>query len=264
MLGPGRAQIWRYAPAHRRPRHFHSEPELNLIVAGSGIFGAGEAVLRVSAGDLLCWPPGQDHELIEASPDFDLFVAGLTPELSERVLGKDSRAALAGPSRLRLAPSALARFRSMCAVPLPGQSPSAAEAHVAEFWREAHALRLRAGVPHALGPRALSSLLERPELGRNAVALLSRADPSEVSRHFHQHTGVTLTRYRTRLRLLGFIQKVDAGRGTLLAAALDAGFGSYSQCHRAFLRTLGCTPRAFFGTDLRRHIEDAVSPWSPG
>ncbi|MEO8183362.1 MAG: helix-turn-helix domain-containing protein [Deltaproteobacteria bacterium] len=71
--------------------------------------------------------------------------------------------------------------------------------------------------------------------------------------------GLTLTDYRTRLRLLAFIRSVDAGR-TLLAAALQAGFGSYSQCHRTFSQTFGCTPRRFFGSQLRAEMRDAFSP----
>ncbi len=77
MAGRTRGQIWAYAPQYRRPRHFHPEPELNLIAAGVGIFGAGGSVFSVSAGDLLWWLPGQDHVLVDASPDFELVVVGL-------------------------------------------------------------------------------------------------------------------------------------------------------------------------------------------
>ena len=68
--------------------------------------------------------------------------------------------------------------------------------------------------------------------------------------------------YRTRLRLLRFVALVDSGRHNLLAAALAAGFGSYSQCHRAFRRTFGCMPRAFFGGGLRRDMEDVFAPFT--
>lgn len=40
MAGAARGPIWRYAPRYRGARHFHGEPELNLVLAGSGIFGA--------------------------------------------------------------------------------------------------------------------------------------------------------------------------------------------------------------------------------
>jgi hypothetical protein len=51
---------------------------------------------------------------------------------------------------------------------------------------------------------------------------------------------------------------------TLLQAALAAGFGSYSQCHRVFQATLGCTPRVFFASPIRRAIEDRFAPLAPG
>src|SRR5688572_8217932 len=117
MLGSCRGQVWRYAPQYRRPRHFHDEPELNLVVAGNGKFGAGNAVLEVAARELFCWPPGCDHELLEASADFDLYVIGLTPELSARALGLDS--------------ARLSRLMALCVVPLAELEPSVVEAHVA-------------------------------------------------------------------------------------------------------------------------------------
>jgi AraC-like DNA-binding protein len=263
MVGGARAHIWRYAPENRRPRHFHPEPELNLIGAGSGTFGIGKAVVSVAAGDLLWFPPGQDHELLEASPDFELFVIGLTPALSERVLGTNRASAYSGPIRLRLSPDQLGKVLPLCAAPMASHDAVAVERHIGDFWRQAHLLRVAAPHMHPLTRRALTSLLARPDLARSDVALLVRGHPSEVSRSFHRDVGLTLTAYRTRLRLLRFIQNADDGKESLLAAALDAGFGSYSQCHRAFQRTFRCPPRDFFGSDLRARMSDAFSPWGP-
>jgi AraC-like DNA-binding protein len=256
-----RAHIWRYAPQNRRPRHFHSEPELNLVAAGTGAFGMGKAVLPVVAGDLLWWQPGQDHELLDASPDFDLFVIGLTPHLSERILGEGSAAAYAGPVQLRVSSEALSKFAASCAAPLNSEEPAVIERHVGELWRQAHLLRTRASSMHTLTRRALTSLIRQPNLERADVASLARGYPTEISRHFHKDMGVTLTAYRTRLRLLKFVEAVDGGTDNLLAAALHAGFGSYSQCHRVFHQVLGCTPRDFFGTDRRHQMGNAFSPW---
>src|SRR5689334_14955077 len=57
MLGRARAQVWSYSPEFRRPRHFHAELELNVIVNGSATFGVGDAVVTARAGDLLGFPP---------------------------------------------------------------------------------------------------------------------------------------------------------------------------------------------------------------
>ena len=71
MLAGRAAQAWRHQPAFHRPRHFHAEPELNLVVRGHARIGVGERTFLLTAGMLLAFQPGQDHELIEASPDLD-------------------------------------------------------------------------------------------------------------------------------------------------------------------------------------------------
>ena len=116
--GASRGYIWHHVPATRRPRHFHAEPELNLITAGRATFGMGEATMAVEAGDLLWWPPGQDHVLLDASLDFDLYVIGLTQAFSERVLGDLASSVTASAARFRLDGDSLARFRAMCAAPV--------------------------------------------------------------------------------------------------------------------------------------------------
>ena len=256
--GAARGHVWHHVPATRRPRHFHAEPELNLIAAGHAVFGAGGATIAVSAGDLLWWPPGQDHVLLDASPDLDLYVIGVTPAFSERVLGGEAGIAASGPRQLRLGGEALHRLRAACAGQAGGDT-TAVERHVGDLWCEAH--RLRAGIPdhHPLTVRALSSLQGRPELKRGELARLIRGNASEVSRNFHRDLGLTLVAYRTRLRLIRFIQLIEAGQ-SFLSAAIDAGFGSYSQCHRAFQQAFACAPRVFFGTGLSEEMKARFAP----
>ncbi len=234
---------------------------MNLVAAGSARFGVGEMVLSVVEGDLLWWPPGQDHELLEASLDFDLFVIGVTAEFSLRVLASGREVATTGPVHFRLPQTALADFCDICAAPVNPLDIPSIERRVGDLWREAHVLRSSSNTMHTLTRRTLLSLAEQPELARADVAHLVRAYPSEISRHFHKDMGLTLSAYRTRLRLMRFIQTVDGGAENLLAAALAAGYGSYSQCHRTFQQNFGCTPRAFFGTALRTRMQEAFSPW---
>jgi AraC-like DNA-binding protein len=255
-----RAHIWRHAPATTRPRHFHAEPELNWVAAGNARFGMGEAVLSVFPGDLLWWPPGHDHVLLDASPDFDLFVIGVTQEFSSRALSLGSESAREERVRSRLPSTEFARWKELSAAPVNPSDVPAIEARVGDLWREAHAYRTTLPFMHTLTRRTMLSLRRSPELTRDDVAHLVRAYPTEVSRRFHKDMGLTLTAYRTRLRLLRFIHAVDNGADNWLAAALDAGFGSYSQCNRSFRQTLGCAPRAFFGTALRLQMQEAFSP----
>jgi AraC-like DNA-binding protein len=55
-----------------------------------------------------------------------------------------------------------------------------------------------------------------------------------------------------------FVHLVDQG-ATLTAAALAADFGSYAQCHRAFQRAAGCSPRDYFG-GARSAVDEATAP----
>jgi AraC-like DNA-binding protein len=253
--GTARGHVWHHVPATRRPRHFHAEPELNLIAAGHATFGYGEATMSVSAGDLLWWPPGQDHVLLDATPDLDLYVIGVTPAFSEHVLTDRVSGASGGAARLQLDHSTLTSLRAACAVQMAGVDVAAIERHVGDLWREAHVLRARIADHHPLTARALSSLLGRPDLKRGELALLIRGNASEVSRYFHRDIGLTLVAYRTRLRLIRFIQLVEGGGRSFLAAAIDAGFGSYSQCHRAFQQAFDCNPRVFFGTGVSEEMK---------
>jgi AraC-like DNA-binding protein len=261
MLPGRRAQIWRYSPQYRRPRHFHREPELNLVVSGTATFGTGTTSIDATVGDLLHWPPGCDHELLHASRDFDLFVFALTPELCDRVLMRQAALALSGPLRVRLPESTTSALHARLAAPAITAEASVAEEYVSSVWQDAHGSRMTAPQRGMLGRRVLRSLLQQPQLDRGERARLMRAHPSELSRSFHGEFGLTLGSYRTRLRLLRFIELVETGRSTLLAAALEAGFGSYSQCHRAFNATLGCPPRAFFRGQIRCDMADAFEPF---
>src|SRR5688572_15032909 len=102
-----RAFVWKYAESigGKRPRHFHREPELNLVVRGSASFCIGNRVVRVSAGELLAFPAGQEHALLDASPDLYLYAVGLDAAFSREVLGVHGETVV--PLHIRLAPEEL-------------------------------------------------------------------------------------------------------------------------------------------------------------
>jgi len=229
------------------------------VTAGTATFGTGEKTISVGAGDLLWWNPGQDHELCSASEDFDLYVAGLSPGFSERVLGVQSAAIQRGPLVAHLATDQVTRLFPFCQLQDCSTDDQACETRVGDFWRRAHELRLVAAESHSITQRSLRLVQARPDLYRAEVAKLARVHPTEVSRYFHRDMGMTLSAYRTRLRILRFIQLVDSGSRSLLAASTQAGFGSYSQCHRVFQQTLGHSPRTYFSTQVRQALEGAYA-----
>jgi len=85
-----------------------------------------------------------------------------------------------------------------------------------------------------------------------------RTTQSRISREFHRDLGLTLVEFRARIRLMRFVELVDSGL-SLTAAATDADFGSYAQCHRVFQRALGCAPSAYFA-GARAQIEAVTEP----
>jgi AraC-like DNA-binding protein len=257
-----RAHVWKFSWEYggRRPRHFHVEPELNLIVAGSATFGIGEKVVKAGAGDLLGFPPGQDHVLLDTSPDVYLYAVGMAPLFSSEVL-QSERHSVALPLHLRLKPS---DFELLSARAAGIVDRCGVDQLVAELWERAYWLRQKQlsqlnSTMHVLTRRTLSLVAETPELGRAQLARILRATPNDISRYFHRDVGITLVQYRTRMRLLRFIHFVDHGGQSLTSAARAAGFGSYSQCHRVYQSELGCAPRQYFSSDLRQSMQDAYA-----
>jgi AraC-like DNA-binding protein len=260
--GRSRAFVWKYSPVNwgRRPRHFHAEPELNLIASGHATFGIGDAVVTASEGDLLGFPPAQDHVLIEASPDLYLFAIGVEPTFSSDVLRTRPEDVML-PTRLRLAPD---DFRSLLKRASAIVDRDGVDELCAELWEQAHWLGRRGSAcpvtaMHVLSRRALLAVSSAPDLDLQSLSARLKTADSEISRYFHRDVGMTFAHYRTRLRLLRLIGLMDLGRTTLSSAAEVSGFGSYSQCHRVFQTELGCSPRRFFA-GLREQMQQAYDP----
>jgi len=256
------AHVWKFSLEFggRRPRHFHDEPEINLIVSGSATFGIGDLVVEARAGELLAFPAGQDHALLDTSADLYLFAIGLSPQLSAEAL-RTERHSMGVPAHVRLPAAELKPLISQAGAIVDefGRAQQVAELWQRMAWlRQRHAVRLGGGL-HALTRRALALLSDEPRLERDALAKALRASPCALSRYFHNDLGTTLVQYRTRLRLLRMIRAFDEGEGELKRAASAAGFGSYSQCHRVFQAELGCSPRAFFSSDLRERMQSAYA-----
>jgi AraC-like DNA-binding protein/quercetin dioxygenase-like cupin family protein len=258
-----RAHVWKFSWQYggRRPRHFHAEPELNLILAGSATFRIGATTIVAAAGDLLGFAPGQDHALLDTSPDIYLFAIGIDPRLSAEVLRNEHSNAFA-PLHTRLAG---VDFRALASRSEAIVDCSGVDALGAELWEHAHWVRRRGAERHKVGMhvltrRTLALIANPPDLSRDDLASRLHATPTAISRYFHQDVGMTLVQYRSRLRLLRLIDLVDRGSMSLTSAAKAAGFGSYSQCHRVFQAELACSPRQFFLSELRNRMQMAYKP----
>lgn len=254
MLAARRAQAWRYHPAYRRPRHVHDESEFNLVVAGSGVMSVGRERVELCPGSLLWLPPGLDHCLEEASADFDLVVVGFQQALLDRAPHEPGQART---FRWRLerwegSPSSLADR-------LLGSADSADAAAVEERLMGALATLAPSARPSGLSERAAGLLRQDGHLGRDALARQLGINRGDLSRHFQRDHGVSIAAYKNRLRVMAFLREVERHPENLMRAALAAGFGSYSQCHRVFHQLFEVGPRDYVqggGVDPER-----FEPW---
>jgi AraC-like DNA-binding protein len=227
----------------RRPRHFHEEPEINLVVRGSARVGVGGHEVPLGPGQALVLHPGQDHELLEASEDLELYVVAVRPELAgkEPSLFGDAR------STAQLGAADMAEVTSALHGLSQTSATEAVERGVVQVWS-----RVVAGgskLP-TVARRASAVLKEERDLTGAELASRLSTTASELSRVFRRSFGLPMVEYRARLRLLEFVRLVDAGQD-LTVAALNADFGSYAQCFRVFQRKLGCSPSEYFSG--RRH-----------
>jgi AraC-like DNA-binding protein len=90
---------------------------------------------------------------------------------------------------------------------------------------------------------ALGALEQNPRLSGETLARQLSISAGHLARSFKAEVGVSLVEYRNRRLMDRFFIAFDRGQGNLLAAALEAGFGSYTQFHRVYRRMFGTSPR---------------------
>jgi transcriptional regulator GlxA family with amidase domain len=104
----------------------------------------------------------------------------------------------------------------------------------------------------------MTLLDQDPGLSRDDLADRTGAGPDALSHAFRRELGVGLVAYRNRLRLRRFLELASTGRLTLLAACLQAGFGSYPQFHRIFVGETGRTPRDYLAALRSARARDSA------
>jgi AraC-like DNA-binding protein len=238
MLDGRRAQVWRHQPSFRRPRHFHAEPEINLVLRGWAKMGVGAGTVELRPGDLIFLSPAQDHVMLEASEDLELFVLAIRPELADR-LPVDSIASR--PDKVRLDEP----LREQVRAELVGLGQILdGGVHEQRLGTLFQSVLCTAPRGQASIRRGFRHLYVHHEAKAQEVADQLGIHVSELSRRFFGDVGVRFVDARARLRLIRFVASVDQG-ASLTTAAFEH-FGSYAQCHRVFRRCLGCSPRDYF------------------
>ena len=261
FYGPRDGRLWihRYAPEARHA-HRHAEIEINLVRAGRAAYLLGDRRYDLARHSLVWLFPGQDHILLDESPDLTMWIGVFTPRLLARVCTTTETQTLREddpPGRFcrRLADERCARLETLFAeveqsTPEPARFNAGLGYALLSAWDA-----FRAAEEPAAGPDV------HPAVERAARMLRDEADPlsveqigarvglsaSRLSRLFHQQTGVALVDFRNRQRLQRFLRMYGPGKGlSMLEAALDAGFGSYPQFHRVFRSQMGCGPAEYW------------------
>ena len=246
----------RYAGLRRRP-HRHAELEVNLVIRGSATYLLDTRRYDLTPGTVTWLFPGQEHVLVDRSADHELWWAVFTPELVARVArepqhtplladdppGRHSRRLGTAPARRLQVLFEQAHEAESCEVTLAN---SALAYLLALSWRSYldTAENVAAFDVHP-AVRAVARLVQADPAAGDLSALARKVglSPSHLSRLFAEQTGVALTTYRNRQRLRRFFELYDDGKQTTaLAAALDAGFGSYAQFYRVFRKETGRGP----------------------
>jgi AraC-like DNA-binding protein len=258
-LGPGRdCAVWRMAwRPSLHPRHCHDDLECNLTLRGRATYLIGEHRLEMTPGTLVWLFPCHEHQLIARDRDHVMDIAVFTPALAA------AAATALGDSRLTAADPGFGPMRRLSTVQVKalGWLGQAVE-HAAEdpplanaagrhlllaAWRAFHGqAEPVAAALHPAIARTVELLGRSPGATRTALARASGLSPGRLGRVFQAEMGMSLSAFRNRLRVDRFLQVAQSG-ADCTTAALEAGFGSYSQCHTMVRRLTGNGPRQALG-----------------
>jgi AraC-like DNA-binding protein len=223
--------------------HSHANAEFDLVVRGVGSYVLNNYVYELSPGTLLWLLPERRHPQVR-SPKLDMWVVSIQAQLLEPewlpVIAAQPSHTLPGEELLDL-------DRLLSQVAQDSDEPAAYNAGiryaVQRAWRASvESPPTQTRPMHPAVSRAL--LLLRKGGVENSLAELAEeagvAAPY-LSRLLVEHTGHTFLDWRARTRLERFIEEYQPG-DNLLKTSLDAGFGSYSRFHHAFIDMMGCSP----------------------
>ena len=92
-------------------------------------------------------------------------------------------------------------------------------------------------------------------LGLVELARRVGASPYHLSRVFRDVTGITISEYRTRLRLHAVLERLEKGDDDLAAVAADTGFADHGHMTRTVTRFLGAAPSQLRSSLVSRSTE---------
>lgn len=252
---------WRRSGRRRYERVPEAHAELVVLhgLNGRARYLIDGRVFELRAGSVLWAFAGQAHVLLSEDPDFDMWVF----LISERILAQGS------PPGSDLPPLRIAEVTGDIAPRVIDRDATeelhgvaaAIEAHedpearavglrwwLIRVWHHWHAAPDGASTAiHPSVARAARMIRSDPTQTVAEVAAAAGLSAGRLARLFKAQTGQGIVAYRTEQKLRRVEAEMRARSDTnLLAAAFNAGFGSYSQFYRAFEAHHGCAPSDYF------------------
>ena len=252
------AAHWRRAPRRRYASGASRHRELVVLLGLSGTarYLLDGVAVTISPGTLIWALAGQAHVLLSDSPDFDMWVflasrpilpiAKDAPPLSieDRPQGVDiCQLDLKSVQELGALATQLSEVR------VPDIASSGYRWWLHRAWTLAEIAKTQSGdAVHPAVARASRLLQDEPGLAMDQLARTAGLSAAHLSKLFRNQTGQSLTRFRAGVRLARVdLSLANDQRTSLTDAALDAGFGSYSQFFRVFREIRGQSPRRYYG-----------------
>jgi AraC-like DNA-binding protein len=257
------AGVWYSTAASTRyPTHWHDELELNLVLWGRAEYQIGAQTIELGRGSLLLLAPGQQHTLLAVSKDLAMWVASFRADTirdAEALAGIRLGERNAAYSVCALRPGRLLQLSALHARLASYDEPRQLNFAARQLLvRVLEASREHPGAQEAFGaygghsPAPLHAAVARAQILIRArepvpsLRLLSQRcglEASRLSRVFKQQMGLSMVQFRNHFRVQHFIRHFGRGEATtMLGAALECGFGSYAQFHRAFHQVTGYAP----------------------
>ena len=249
-----RSQRRRYASGAER----HDELVVLLGLQGAAEYLLDGEVVALTPGVLLWALAGQAHALLSDSADFDMWVFVVSRVALPPVGGAGAPPFGQGgvaPGPRRLVPAAVAELHATAEGIARLEAPGYRRAGYAYWLARAWTLwtAAPAGTGRRLHPaveRAARALQADPGLSMGALARGAGLSAGRLGQLFRAETGKGVVEMRTETRLARVDRRMEEdARADLLTAALDAGFGSYSQFYRAFRQARAMNPRRYYASE---------------
>jgi AraC-like DNA-binding protein/mannose-6-phosphate isomerase-like protein (cupin superfamily) len=238
--------------------HIHRELEFNLVLSGQAEYIVKGVKFNLSPNTLIWLFPNQKHVLINASENFQMYIAVFKPNFLKQLVGKGADKTLISLDYLENVPKIIKEDEAKSFI-LNLEEIIKIKNDVAYYNSYLATICLK--IWSIFKKTEINSIPNKfPEMIEKCLHLLQNPQsnftlegfseelgysPSQISRLFKKHTGLSIVDYRNQKRLDYVAIKMNAEKTTITKAAYEAGFGSYAQFHRIFKLHFGYSPNEF-------------------